>query len=144
MKDYNWKLVNFKVMTDGRGDLIPIEYPKQLEFPLRRIYYIYNVKENVKRGMHSHYDLEQVLIAVHGTVKVLVKVPGQEEEFVLDNPSTGLYIGPMVWREMYEFKNDGTLLVLANHEYDEADYIRDYNKYEEEAKKYFSRKLERK
>ena len=75
----NVKKVNFQVMGDGRGNLIPIEYPKQLEFPLKRIYYIFDVGENVKRGFHSHNDLEQVLIAVSGSVKILVKTPFEEK-----------------------------------------------------------------
>lgn len=133
----NVKKVNFQSIGDGRGNLVPIEYPKQLEFPLKRIYYIYDVNEDVRRGFHSHNDLEQVLIAVSGNIKVLVKTPYEEEVYELNNPSEGLYIGPMIWREMYDFSNGAVLLVLASHEYDESDYIRDYDKYKIRAKKYF-------
>lgn len=133
----NVKIVNFHVIEDIRGKMIPIEYPKQLEFPLKRIYYIYDVGENERRGFHSHNDLEQVLIAVSGSVKVLVKTPYEEENFELNDPSKGLYIGPMIWREMYDFSEDAVLLVLASHEYDEKDYIRNYDEYEKIAQKYF-------
>lgn len=135
----NCKLVKFNVMTDGRGDLIPLEYPAQLEFPLNRVYYIYDVNENVVRGKHSHRDLEQILIAVHGEIKILIRTPYEEEVVVLNNPNEGLYIGPMVWREMYDFKNEGVLMVLASNKYDENDYIRDYDTYEKEAKLYFEK-----
>lgn len=133
----NVKKVNFKSMGDGRGNLVPIEYPKQLEFPLKRIYYIYDVNENIRRGLHSHNDLEQILIAVNGSIKVLTKTPYEEEVHELNNPTEGLYIGPMIWREMYDFSNGAVLLVLASHEYDESDYIRNYDEYKVRAKKFF-------
>lgn len=133
----NVKKVDLNIISDGRGNLIPIEFPKQLEFPLKRIYYIYDVNEGVRRGYHSHNDLEQVLIAINGSVKILVKTPFEEEVIELNDPSKGLYIGPMIWREMFDFSDQAVLLVLASHEYDESDYIRDYNKYIEKAKKYF-------
>ena len=134
----NCKKIKFKEIIDERGKMIPIEYPKQLEFPLKRIYYIYDVNSiETRRGYHSHNDLEQVLIAVHGKVKVLIKTPYEEEIVELNNPNEGLYIGPMIWREMFEFENEAVLLVLASHEYDENDYIRDYKDYEIKAKKYF-------
>mgnify|MGYP004574714875 CR=1 FL=1 len=134
----NCKIVNFNEITDHRGKMIPIEYPKQLEFPLKRIYYIFDVKDGVRRGYHSHNDLEQILIAVHGKVKVLIKTPYEEEIVELDSPNKGLYIGPMIWREMFDFENEAVLVVLASHEYDENDYIRDWNDYLEKAKKYFN------
>ena len=133
----NVKKIDFHIIEDSRGKMIPIEYPKQLEFPIKRIYYIYDVGEKERRGFHSHNILEQVLIAVSGKVKILVKTPYDEEIVELNDPSEGLYIGPMIWREMYDFSNDAVLMVLASHEYDESDYIRDYEKYEIEAKKYF-------
>ena len=136
----NCKMVSNKKKTDGRGKLIPIEYPKQLEFPIKRIYYIYDVSEGVTRVFHSHKDLEQILIAIHGKIKVRIKTPYEEEVVELDNPNRGLYIGPMVWREMFDFENDGVLLVLASHEYDADDYIRDINEYTRLAIEYFNEK----
>ena len=105
---------------------------------MKRIYYIFDVKDGVRRGYHSHNDLEQILIAVHGKVKVLIKTPYEEEIVELDSPNKGLYIGPMIWREMFDFENEAVLVVLASHEYDENDYIRDWNDYLEKAKKYFN------
>lgn len=136
----NSKLIKLSEIKDKRGNMIPLEYPKQLPFDLKRIYYIYGVPSEERRGFHSHNDLEQILIAVSGTVKILTKTPYEEEQILLDNPNKGLYIGPMVWREMFEFSKDAVLLVLASHEYDESDYIRDYEDYEKKAREYFKRK----
>ncbi len=133
----NVSLVDLKVIEDARGKMIPLEYPKQLNFPLNRIYYIYDVDNNQTRGCHSHNKLDQLLIAVKGEVNILVKTPFEEKIVKLDSPSKGLYIGPMIWREMFDFSEDCVLLVLASELYDEKDYIRDYREYEQKALEYF-------
>ena len=133
----NTKWIEFSCYTDKYGKLVPIEGGSSIPFEVKRVYYIYEVEESVRRGFHSHVDLEQVLICVHGTVKILVKTPYEEEDVLLDNPQKGLYIGNMVWREMYDFSDDAVLLVLASRHYEVDDYIRDYNKYEILAKDYF-------
>lgn len=133
----NCKIVEFKNITDNRGNLIAIEHPKNLEFPINRIYYIYGVNQGVERGFHSHNVLKQILIAVSGNVKIRISTPDKEEIVLLDDPSKGLYIGPMIWREMFDFSEDAVLLVLASEKYDEGDYIRNKNEYLEVAKRYF-------
>lgn len=127
----NTKLKLFNTYNDKYGKLIPLESNKNIPFDIKRVYYIYEVEENVRRGFHSHKNLHQVLICVHGTVKILVKTPKEEETIVLDNPKKGLYIGPNVWREMYDFEDEAVLLVLASEHYDEDDYIRNYDDYSE-------------
>ena len=126
----NVKKIKFKVNTDKWGNLTPIEQKKDIGFNIKRIYYIYEVEEGVRRGFHSHKKLEQILICVHGKVNILVKTPNEEEIVTLDNPSEGLYIGPNIWREMYDFEDGAVLLVLASDYYKVSDYIREYDKYE--------------
>jgi len=123
------KNVKFKVNNDKWGKLVPIEGNDSVPFDIKRVYYIYEVNQEKRRGFHSHKELEQVLICVHGSIKILVKTPEEEKVVVLDNPNKGLYIGPDIWREMYDFENDGVLLVLASNHYDEKDYIRNYDDY---------------
>ena len=139
----NVKKVKYAPITDNRGDLIALENPKNLKFPLNRVYYMYNVGSDIVRGSHSHYNLDQLLIATSGSVVVLAKTPFEEKEYILDNPSEGLYIGNMIWREMYNFSNDAVLMVLASEKYNEDDYIRDYEDYEKEAKRYFKKILKK-
>lgn len=122
------------------GQLNAIEAEKDIPFPVRRVYYITGVPEGVRRGFHSHRQLEQVLLCVQGSVKIEVKTPFSSEIVELNNPSEGLYIGHMVWREMYDFSEGAVLLVLASEHYTEEDYIRDYASYEQEAIKYFHEK----
>ena len=126
----NIKIKLFDVNTDKYGKLVPLEGNDTIPFDIKRVYYIYEVEEDVRRGFHSHKELEQVLICVHGSVKILVKTPEEEEIFTLDDPKKGLYIGPNIWREMYDFEDVAVLLVLASDHYDIKDYIRKYENYE--------------
>ena len=135
----NIKMYDFKKHTDGRGNLIPLEYPKELPFEIQRVYYIYDVDNDIVRGKHSHNNLQQILIAVNGSVKILVKTPYEQKIINLSDPTQGLYIGPMIWREMFEFSDQAVLFVLASEKYNEDDYIRDYEEYEEKAKVYFKK-----
>lgn len=132
-------IISFKVNNDKYGMLTPIEAHTDIPFDIKRVYYIYNVEHNVRRGFHSHKNLEQVLICVNGSAKILVKTPYDEQEVLLNDPQKGLYIGPMVWREMFDFSEDAVLLVIASEHYDVSDYIRDYEKYEQIAKNYFNK-----
>ena len=134
---YNTGTFKFKRISDKYGNLVPIEAELNIPFPIRRIYYIYGVDGNARRGFHSHNVLHQALICVKGSVKILLKTPAEEETVLLDDPTKGLYIGPMIWREMFDFSEDAVLLVLASEHYDEADYIRNYDMYLEKAKAYF-------
>lgn len=137
----NVKEYEFRCNHDIYGDLVPIEAEKDIPFNIKRVYYIYNVPSDMRRGFHSHFDLEQMLICVKGSVKILTKTPTESEITCLNSADKGLYIGPMVWREMYDFSDDAVLLVLASELYKVSDYIRDYSKYESEAIKYFNKEV---
>jgi len=134
----NTSMIDFPVHIDNYGSLVAIESLTNVLFDIKRVYYIFGVEEGVRRGFHSHKNLEQALICVHGSVKILVRTPFEEETILLNNPCKGLYIGPMVWREMFDFSSDAVLLVLASDHYKVSDYIRDYNVYEKEAINYFN------
>ncbi len=134
---YNTALVKFKDITDKYGNLTPIEGKIDIPFEIKRIYYITRVEQGVTRGFHSHRKLHQVLICLNGSIKVKVKNPSEEEIVELNDPSVGLYIGPLIWREMFDFTEGSVLLVLASEYYDEKDYIRNYDFYLEEAKNRF-------
>ena len=129
--------VDFKANVSNYGNLVPLETNQTVPFSVKRVYYIYGVPNEMRRGFHAHIGLHQMLICVHGSVKILTKTPFEEEIITLDSPTTGLYIGPMIWREMFDFTEDAVLLVLASEHYNEADYIRDYEKFEVMAKEYF-------
>lgn len=134
---YNCSLIKFRNIMDKYGHLTPIEGKIDVPFEVKRVYYITGVEQGVIRGFHSHRKLHQVLICLNGSVKIRSKNPDEEEITELNDPSVGLYIGPYVWREMFDFTKGSVLLVLASEYYDEDDYIRNYDFYLEEAVKIY-------
>lgn len=133
----NCKMIDMPAFAGEYGQLNAIEGGHNVPFKIQRVYYITKVPKNVMRGFHSHRALEQVLLCVNGSVKIRLKTPSQEEVVELNDPSKGLYIGYMVWREMFDFTKGAVLLVLASQHYTETDYIRDYAQYLQESRKYF-------
>ena len=120
----------FHKLEDGSaGVLVFLEACKDVPFDVKRVYYIFGVGENIRRGNHAHKRLRQILICVHGSCKVLIDDGCDRMDICLDDPSEGLYVGELIWREMYDFSPDAVLLVLASEYYDEQDYIRDYSKF---------------
>ncbi|MBQ6812122.1 MAG: WxcM-like domain-containing protein [Agathobacter sp.] len=119
----------FQQHGDHRGQLVALEEGKEIPFQVKRVYYMYDTVEGVRRGYHAHKCLEQILICVHGSCKILLD-NGKETAVVnLDTPYEGLYISNDMWREMYDFSPDAVLMVLASELYDEADYIRNYDEF---------------
>lgn len=127
MSIINW--VNLENLGDERGSLISIEAEKNIPFKVKRIYYISKTKENISRGFHAHKELTQAAICVNGKCRMLLDNGKKKQEVWLDSANKALIIGPMIWREMYDFSNDCILLVLASEYYDESDYIRDYKEF---------------
>ena len=125
----NYKLINMKIFGDDRGKLVSLEGGQNIPFDIKRVYYMYDTIEGVRRGFHAHKCLQQILIPIHGTCKIHLDDGTETAEVVLDKPYEGLYISNDVWREMYDFSPDAVLMVLASEFYDEKDYIRDYDKF---------------
>lgn len=117
----------FQPHGDDRGQLVALEEFKDIPFEIKRVYYMYDTKEGVRRGFHAHKSLEQILVCIHGTCKILLDNGKEKKIIPLEKPYEGLYIANDMWREMYDFSPDAVLLVLASQIYDEADYIRDYD-----------------
>lgn len=125
----NVKIIHFDKKGDKKGWLTPIEENKDIPFEIKRVYYIYDTKKGVVRGKHAHIDLDQVLVCVSGSCKVLLDDGFKKEIVDLENKNTGLLIGEKVWHNMYDFSENCVLLVLASDRYDESKYIRDYKNF---------------
>lgn len=128
------KILNFKDLGDERGNLVVIEGEIDIPFMIKRVFYIYGSDHDVIRGQHANRRTEFILINVSGKSKVRI-TNGEEECIVeLNKPRMGIYIPPMLWKDMYDFSEDSVLLVLASEHYDAEEYIRDYNEYIREIK----------
>lgn len=123
------RFFDFQPHGDARGQLVAVEEWKDIPFHIKRVYYMYDTTEGVRRGFHAHKHLEQILICVHGSCKIHLDDGKETAEVVLAMPNRGLYLASDIWREMYDFSPDAVLMVLASELYDEADYIRNYDAY---------------
>ncbi len=119
-------LVELTSHENPRGSLVAIESNKNIPFQIERIYYIFDVPEDNRRGYHAHKELKQLAICLHGSCEFLLDDGKKQISYLLDTPTKGLYIKGLVWREMYNFSSDCVLLVLADDYYKENDYIKDY------------------
>jgi len=119
-------IIEFPVIGDERGNLVSLEQMKSIPFEMKRVYYMYDLQKDLARGFHAHKDLQQVLVCLKGSCKVLLDDGRKKEIHYLDQPNKGLLIDKMVWHEMYNFSNDCVLMVIASGYYDEEDYIRNY------------------
>lgn len=121
------KKLSFTAHGDDRGQLIALEENREIPFSVKRVYYMYDTVSDAVRGKHAHKALEQILICVHGSCRVLLDDGTSKETVTLDKPYEGLYIKHDIWREMFDFSEDAVLMVLASEVYDESDYIRNYD-----------------
>lgn len=126
------KFIPLQAHGDDRGSLIALEEGKNIPFQVKRVYYLFNTKDGVRRGFHAHKTLKQVAIAVRGSCRFLLDDGRESVDILLDNPEQGLLIESFMWREMYDFSDDCVLVVLADQFYDESDYVRDYSQFIEE------------
>lgn len=122
----------FQQHGDERGMLVALEECKDIPFEIKRVYYLYDTKKEVRRGFHAHRSLEQILICIHGSCRVLLDNGAEKKTVSLEKTYEGLYIANDIWREMYDFSPDAVLLVLASDFYREEDYIRDYETFKRE------------
>lgn len=116
----------FQQHGDERGQLVALEEFNDIPFKIKRVYYMYDTVQGVHRGLHAHKSLEQILICIHGSCKILMDNGKDKKVVCLEKPYEGLYISNDIWREMFDFSSDAVLLVLASEKYDESDYIRNY------------------
>jgi WxcM-like protein len=123
------KVLEFPKIGDPRGNLTFVEGGSHIPFAIQRVYYLYDVPGGAERGGHAHIRLQQVLIAMSGSFDVILRDGRGKKRFHLNRSYYGLYITPMIWRELENFSSGSVCLVLASAPYREADYIRDYPTY---------------
>lgn len=114
---------------DIRGQISFGEVSRQIPFPIQRYFLVYDVPGENIRGEHAHRTLHQFLICVHGSVHAVADDGRTREEFLLNDPTVGLHLPPMVWGVQYQYSPNAVLLVLASDVYNPADYIRDYDEF---------------
>ena len=132
-----YQIINFNEYGDERGNLVVAEGDGiDVPFTIRRVFYMYGSDPEIVRGQHANRKTEFVLINVSGTSRVKVDNGFETEVIELNKPRMGLFLKPMLWKDMYDFSPDSVLLVLASEHYDGEEYIRDYEEFLKEVKQH--------
>lgn len=113
-------------IPDLRGSLTA---GQNLPFEIKRYFMVFDVPSREVRGEHAHRECHQFLVCARGECRVIADDGRQREEIVLDSPSIGVHLAPMVWATEYRYSADAVLLVLASDVYKSEDYIRDYGEF---------------
>jgi hypothetical protein len=120
-------MVELPKIHDARGNLTYVESGSHVDFDIQRVYYLYDVPGGSERGGHAHKGLHQLIIAMSGSFDVVLDDGASKRRFHLNRSYNGLYVCPMIWRELDNFSSGSVCMVLASNRYDENDYYRDYS-----------------
>lgn len=123
------KIIQLPKVQATSGNITSLNNGIDAPFDVKRIFYIYDVSSGESRGAHAHYKCHQLLVAATGSFEVEVFDGIDAKKFILNTPDKGLHIPPGIWASELNFSGGAICLVLASEEYDEADYIRDYQEY---------------
>ena len=126
---FDCSIIDVSKIHNESGNITVVENGENIPFDVKRIYYLYDVPGGEARGGHAHYELEQYIIAASGSFDVILDDGKNRKRVTLNRPNIALHIVPGLWRKLDNFSSGSISLVLASHEYDEKDYIRNYNEY---------------
>ena len=123
------KIIQFPKIGNSSLGYISLAENETLPFEVKRVYWTYFTPEDVERGGHAHYELEQILVALAGKITVSTQMPGGAKKvFVLESPDKGVFLPKFSWHVM-QYSHNAVQMSIASMDYKEKDYIRDYNKF---------------
>jgi len=122
------ELLDIPTINDARGNLAVIE-KDILPYPIKRVYYLFDVPSDSFRGGHAHKEQLEFLIALSGSFTVTLDNGRSKKSFLLNKPNKGLLLPTGIWRELEDFSSGAICLVLSSGEFEEDDYIRDYRSF---------------
>ena len=123
------KIIELAKIGDPRGNLTSIEAQRDIPFEIKRVYYLYDVPGGASRAGHGHKTLQQLIIAMSGSFDVVLDDGFTKERHHLNRSYFGLYVAPMMWREIDNFSSGSVCMVLASDHFRESDYYRDYDEF---------------
>ena len=122
------KIITLPKIEDPRGNLSVLQ-GETIPFEIKRVYYLYDVPSGAERGGHAHKEQQEFIIAVSGSFEVVLNDGTQEKVYHLFKPNEGLYVPINTWRELRNFSSGSVCLVVSSDEFDENDYIREFDKF---------------
>jgi hypothetical protein len=123
------RLLQLPKVEDRRGNLTFVEANRHVPFGIERVYYLYDVPGGAERGGHAHKGLHQFMVAMSGSFDVKIDDGSRKTTFHLNRSYYGLYLCPMIWREIDNFSSGAVCMVLASTHYAPEDYLRDYDEF---------------
>jgi oxalate decarboxylase/phosphoglucose isomerase-like protein (cupin superfamily) len=123
------QIVQLPKIADPRGNLTFIEGGNHIPFDISRVYYLYDVPGGAERRGHAHKGLHQLIIAMSGSFDVILDDGNAKKRVHLNRSYSGIYVCPMIWRELDNFSSGSVCMVLASNRYEESDYYRDYQEF---------------
>lgn len=123
------RIISLPKISDPRGNLTFIEGERHIPFAIKRVYYLYDVPGGAERGAHGHRRLQQFIVAMSGSFDVILDDGYEKKKFHMNRSYYGLYVSPMMWRDITNVSSGAVLMVLASDYYDAADYFRDYREF---------------
>ena len=129
MSIHECQLIELPKIHNPLGNLTFIENNQHIPFEIQRVYYLYDVPGGATRGGHAHKALQQLIVAMSGSFDIILDDGKDKKRYHLNRSYYGLYICPMIWRELDNFSSGSVCMVLASNFYEESDYYRDYNEF---------------
>jgi dTDP-4-dehydrorhamnose 3,5-epimerase-like enzyme len=123
------KIIKIPKCLDERGQINFFEIDKEIDFAIKRVYYISNVPNGQERGKHAHKELKQLMLAASGEVEIELDDGKNKYNFKLNSLNEALYVPKGFWRVLKIKEKTAVIMVFASQIYDEADYIFDYNEF---------------
>jgi dTDP-4-dehydrorhamnose 3,5-epimerase-like enzyme len=131
MKISDCRIIDLQQTSNSKGDIVIVEADKTIPFYIKRVFYMLNTPKGTIRGGHAHKCLHQLIVAIVGTLDVVVDDGTKKKQVRLDSPKQGFYVPPMIWNELLNFSQDAVCIVFASEYYSSDDYIKSYESYQQ-------------
>lgn len=124
-----WELINHSVVRESTGELGVLEFGKELDFDIKRVFYLRGIEKGAVRGEHSHLDLKQVVVCLNGEFTMRLDNGQTSWSHTMKPNGEALFLDGKVWRVMDDFKENTVLMVLCDREYKYDQVVRDRSEF---------------